>query len=162
MVNPQDLIYIATQLADGLGGGRRGRPRQTELRRAVSCAYYAMFHTLASCCADTMVGATPRNRPNRAWRQAYRALEHNRAKSRCSNLGMMNLFPSAIQNFGEHFIDMQRYRHLADYDPWFEFDRSQVKQLVEETADRMSQFNAVDASDRLAFSAYILFPIRQP
>ena len=35
MVNPQDLIDIAIQLADGLGGERRGRPRQTELRRAV-------------------------------------------------------------------------------------------------------------------------------
>ena len=75
---------------------------------------------------------------------------------------MMNLFPSAIQSFGEHFIEMQRYRHLADYDPWFEFDRSQVKQLVEETGDRMRQFNSVDTSDRLAFSAYILFSIRQP
>ena len=161
MVSPQDLIDIATQLADGLGDENRGRPRQTELSRAVSCAYYAMFHTLASCCADTMIGATPRNRPNQAWRQAYRALDHNRSKSRCSNLGMMSVFPSAIQRFGEQFILMQRYRHLADYDPMVEFDRSQVKQLVEETADRISQFNAVDTSDRLAFSAYIVFPIRQ-
>ena len=162
MVNPQDLIDIAMQLADGLGDGNRGRPKQTELSRAVSCAYYAMFHTLASCCGDTLIGATPRNRPNRAWRQAYRALDHNRAKSRCSNLGMMNLFPSAIQNFGEHFIEMQRQRHLADYDPLTGFRRSQVQQLIEETAGRIREFNAVDTSDRLAFSAYILFPIRQP
>ena len=162
MVTPQDLIDIAMQLADGLGDGSRGRPKQTELSRAVSCAYYAMFHSLASCCGDTLIGATSRNRPNRAWRQAYRALDHNRAKSRCSNLGMMNLFPSAIQNFGEHFIEMQRQRHLADYDPLTEFRRSQVQQLIEETAGRIREFNAVDTSDRLAFSAYILFPIRQP
>ena len=54
---------------------------------------------------------TPRNLPNRAWRQAYRALEHNRVKSRCSNLGMMKLSPSEIQSFGEHFIKIQRQLH---------------------------------------------------
>lgn len=159
MVNPQDLLDIATQLADGMGDGIRGRPKQTELSRAVSCAYYAMFHTLAGCCADTMIGATPSTRPNQAWRQAYRALEHRQTKSRCSNHQMMSLFPPAIQNFGEHFIEMQRQRHSSDYDPLFELRRSQVKQLVEETANRIDQ--AVDVSDRRAFSAYVLFPIRQ-
>ena len=159
MVNPQDLIDIATQLAVGLGEENRGRPKQTELSRAVSCAYYAMFHTLASCCADMMIGATSTTR--RAWRQAYRALEHGRTKSRCSNSAMMSQFPQAIQTFGAHFTLMQRQRHLADYDPSVEFRRSQVKQLVQETADRIEQFNAVDASDRRAFSAYVLFPVRQ-
>ena len=160
MVNPQDLIDIATQLADGLGDKNRGRPKQTELSRAVSCAYYAMFHALASCCADTMMGSTPSNRSNRAWRQVYRALEHNRSKSRCSNLRIMNLFQPAIQNFGEHFIEMQRLRHLADYDPLFAFRRSQVKQLVEETADMIAQFELVDRTDRRAFSAHVLFTDR--
>ena len=69
--------------------------------------------------------------------------------------------PTPIQDFGEHFIEMQRLRHLADYDPLAEFRRSQVKQLVEETADRMRQFELVDTSDRLAFSAYVLFPLRR-
>ena len=161
MVNPQDLLDIASQLADGLGDGNRGRPKQTELSRAVSCAYYAMFHTLAACCADTMIGATPSTRPNQAWRQAYRALEHRQTKGRCSNHQMMSLFPPAIQNFGEHFIEMQRERHSADYDPLFELRRSQAKQLVEETANRIAQFNATDVLDRRAFSAYVLFPIRQ-
>ena len=161
MVNSQDLIDIATQLADGLGDENRGRPKQTELSRAVSCAYYAMFHVLASCCADTMMGATPSRRSNQAWRQVYRALEHGRTIHQCSNSRIMSLFPTPIQDFGEHFIEMQRLRHLADYDPLAEFRRSQVKQLVEETADRMRQFELADTSDRLAFSAYILFPLRR-
>ena len=162
MVNSQDLLDIAIQLADGLGEGNRGRPRQTELSRAVSCSYYAMFHTLAACCADMMMGATRGSRSNQAWRQTYRALEHGRSKQQCSNMQIMQHFPSAVQRFGEHFIEMQRQRHLADYDPLAEFRRSQVKQLIEETAGRIREFNAVDTSDRLAFSAYVLFPIRRP
>ena len=161
MVNPQDLLGIATQLADGLGEGSRGRPRQTELSRAVSCAYYAMFHALASCCADTMMGATASRRSNQAWRQVYRALEHGRTARQCSNSRIMRMFPTPIQDFGEHFIEMQRLRHFADYDPLTEFRRSQVKQLVEETTDRVRQFESVDTRDRLAFSAYVLFPLRR-
>ena len=162
MVNPRDLIDIATRLADGLGEETRGRPRQTELSRAVSCTYYAMFHTLASCCADTMIGATPSRRSNQAWGRTYRALEHGRSRQQCSNRGAMSLFPHAIQNFGEHFIEMQRLRHLADYDPLTEFRRSQVKQLVEETADMIRQFESVDMMDRRAFSAHVLFTVRRP
>ena len=161
MVNPQDLLDIATHLADGMGDRAHGTPKQTELSRAVSCAYYAMFHTLAACCADTMIGTTPSARPNQAWRQAYRALEHRQTKGRCPSHQMMSLFLAEIQKFGEHFIEMQRQRHSADYDPLFELRRSQVNQLVEETANRIAQFNAVDVSDRRAFSAYVLFPIRQ-
>ena len=125
-MNPQNHIDIATHLAVGLGDENRGRPRQTELRRAVICAYYAMIHALASCCADTMMGATPSNRPNQAWRQVYQALEHRRSKDRCSKIQMMRPFPTAIQNFGEHFILLQCLRHSADYDPLAEFLRSQV------------------------------------
>ena len=43
-MNPRDLIKIARQLASGAVDGNRGRPRQAELRRAVSAAYYALFH----------------------------------------------------------------------------------------------------------------------
>ena len=52
-MNPQDLISGARLLAQG--NGRRGRPRQADLCRAVSTAYYALFHTLAGCGADPAV-----------------------------------------------------------------------------------------------------------
>ena len=80
MVNPQDLIDIAMQLADGLGDGSRGRPKQIGLSRAVSCAYYAMFHTLASCCGDTLIGATP-NELSRVY--LFRNLPDLRIQSHC-------------------------------------------------------------------------------
>ena len=43
-MNPHDLIRIARHLASGAVGGIRGRPRQAELRRAVSAAYYALSY----------------------------------------------------------------------------------------------------------------------
>ena len=43
-MDPDDLLRIAEGLARGALGSGVGRPRQAELRRAVSAAYYSMFH----------------------------------------------------------------------------------------------------------------------
>ena len=61
-MKPEDLIRIAESLASGRAGNLAGRPRQAELRRAVSAAYYALFHTLANSCADLLVGTMSANR----------------------------------------------------------------------------------------------------
>ncbi|QPN65919.1 hypothetical protein [Synechococcus sp. CBW1006] len=51
-----DLLTTAGQLAQL----HERRPRQADLRRELSTAYYALFHGLAETAADRLVGATPR------------------------------------------------------------------------------------------------------
>ena len=70
----QALDFIET--ARDLTTSSSGRPRQSNLRRAVSTTYYALFHCLATCCADMIVGGAGADRSEPAWRQAYRALDH--------------------------------------------------------------------------------------
>ena len=86
-MNPHDLIRIARQLASGAVGENRGRPRQAELRRAVSAAYYALFHALAHCCANRLAGS---GRDEAAWIQTYRALEHGHARNQCNDQSAMS------------------------------------------------------------------------
>ena len=72
------------------------KPRQIDLRRAISAAYYAVFHSFCQNCADTLVGTSKRKRPNRAWQQVYRGLDHGAARSACEaarNIG----FPQQIK-----------------------------------------------------------------
>ncbi|MDW8444487.1 MAG: hypothetical protein RML45_09430 [Acetobacteraceae bacterium] len=52
-----------------------GRPRQSDLRRAVSTAYYALFHTLAKSNAD-LLALKSDGVLERAWTQVYRSLQH--------------------------------------------------------------------------------------
>ena len=94
-LRPLDLIETAHRLS--ISGGHR--PRQADLRRAVSTAYYAMFHLLAKTCADGMLGGVNASRSNRAWRQVYRALEHGSAKNACKNHHTLKLFPKDIEDF---------------------------------------------------------------
>ena len=159
-MNPDDLIRIARQLATGAAGGGIGRPRQAELRRAVSTAYYALFHALANCCADMVVGSTPANRSQAAWNQTYRALEHGLARNQCSNRSMMSRFPAEIEGFGDKFVEMQQQRHFADYDPEAAFERSEVIDLIDHTASVIVDFNGVPARHKRAFAVYVLFRTR--
>ena len=160
-MNPRDLIRIAKHLAAGLVGPGRGRPRQTDLCRAVSACYYALFHTLVRCGADTLAGSTRSIRSQPAWRQTYQALEHRPAKNQCSNPSVMKRFPTEIQAFGELFVTMQRERHFADYDPSRSFSRSQVMQLIDETERVIKHSEAADRRYQRAFAIYVLFRLRQ-
>ena len=118
---PADLIEIARELIN------RDNTRQVHLQRAMSTAYYAMFHALCKNSADSLVG--PKGAPDRsrrAWNQAYRAVEHNVAKNQCMNKGIMDEFPKTIQNFASHFVRAQELRHEADYDPAISFTRQEM------------------------------------
>ena len=158
-MNPSDLIRIARQLASGAVGGNRGRPRQAELRRAVSAAYYALFHTLVLCGANLLAGSTRANRSQQAWRQTYRALEHGHAKNQF-NRNVIDRFPREIRNFGEIFVEMQRRRHDADYDPVERFSRSEVQILIDVTERTITLFESTAVADRRAFAIYALFKLR--
>jgi uncharacterized protein (UPF0332 family) len=43
-VPPHDLLQVASRLAQS----SLGKPKQAHLKRAISTAYYAMFHTLSA------------------------------------------------------------------------------------------------------------------
>ena len=86
---PDHLLQIATDLAE-INTRRR---RRTDLCRALSTVYYALFHCLARTCADSMAGRAGVVGDRPMWRRVYRALEHRQAKTRCENVP--SWFPDA-------------------------------------------------------------------
>ena len=146
----QDLLVTARQLAKA----RPSKPRQADLRRAVSTSYYAAFHVLAQDCADRLVGTSPQ-RSDAAWRQTYRALDHGPAKKACEqapNLG----FPRTLIAFAEAFIDLQEERHRADYDPWARYSRAQALDYVNLAQQAIRDLRSAAHSDRKALAVLLL------
>ena len=157
-MNPEHLLDIADDLARG--SGRRGRPRQAQLARAVSTAYYALFHALANCCADTLAGASPASRNRRAWRQTYTSLEHRLARNRCENRDVIRRFPEDIQVFAASFAFLQRQREVADYEPNAVHSRYHVASLVYKARQAVRLLESADARDRRDFALYVLLKLR--
>ena len=116
-----------------------------------------MFHCLAACCADTLVGSAGSDRNERAWLRTYRALEHGIARRRCRRQQDLRHFAGAIQEFAQTLVVLQDKRHAADYAPDATFAESDVIQVIARAEDAISNFSAVGISDRRAFAVHVLF-----
>lgn len=158
-MQPLHLILTARDLVEKHRDTQGGhRVREANLRRAISTAYYAMFHALAQCCADTMVGGSGADRTAATWRRVYRALDHKQAKGACSNIS--STFPSEIKDFAASFAQMQSKRHAADYDPDGSFFKSDVINDINAVEDLISRFEGASVKDRRAFAVHVLFKAR--
>lgn len=153
-MKPADLIAQARRLAKA----SVRRPRDVDLRRAVSAAYYALFHAVARQSADLLVGTASAQRSNKAWRQTYRAIQHGDAKSRCRSLP--STFTQDLSDVAEAFVVLQSLRHDADYDPTVAFLRKDVESHILQAETAIAKLRGADISDRRAFVIWLLFQIR--
>lgn len=156
-MKPSDLIATARRT---LGNSGTRRPRQTDLKRAMSTAYYAVFHQLCWNAADTFIGGQSAQRSTPAWRQVYRSVEHGFAKKQCRNTAKICLFPQEIQDIANTFVELQVERHAADYDPLHRLVRSEVKSEIDRAEQVIRGFRTVPIRDRRAFAAWITFNTR--
>ncbi len=154
MALARDLLETATKLA----AANERRPKQADLRRATSTAYYAVFHALAQECADRFVG-TGGQRSDAAWNQVYRALEHRFAAQQARKAGQFG-FPAGLCDFGDAFASLQEERHRADYDPSASYTKADVEQLLGSTQKALNDLENSPKADRPAFAALVLFKHR--
>jgi uncharacterized protein (UPF0332 family) len=152
-VNPHDLIAVSRLL---VSANPTAKPKLTHLRRAVSTTYYALFHSLAACCADMMIGTSGAQRSEPAWLEVYRALNHGRAKQACASLKLRG-FPVSIQDFANEFSASQERRHKADYDPGYRPVKSDVLAEISQAELVLKKFEATPVKDRRAFASLVLF-----
>jgi uncharacterized protein (UPF0332 family) len=97
-----DLLDQASHLANR----DRTRPKQVNLRRAVSTAYYAPFHLLVD-------GAVSYWRLERQRSLLARSFDHRKMKGACGSCHPTTVELRAV---ARAFVDLQKSRHLADYD----------------------------------------------
>lgn len=149
---PTDLINTARFLVN---------PEQTNLKRALSTAYYAMFHALCRNCADSFVGTNEARRSQRAWEQAYRALNHGHVKDRCNKQEFKENFPEEIQNFAKKFIELQEKRHEADYNPSCTLTNYDVRNDIDNAAIAIEILEGATTKDKRAFAVWTAFEKRR-
>jgi hypothetical protein len=128
------------------------------MRRAVSTAYYAVFHALARMCADELIGGS--NAKRQAWGRVYRALEHKAAKQTLLSSEAAAIAP-AIVAFGRVFADLQEKRHEADYNPaFFGFFFDETRAQVELARRAITDLNRLGPVERQALATLVLFRSR--
>lgn len=152
------------------------KPKQANLRRAVSSAYYAVFHYLVheACCVQ--IGTQHAQAP---YRHALgRAFGHSVMKQACTSFGGGTLkdavikglprdprgnYPihQAIQDLASTFAGLQEKRHLADYDRSERFNRSDVLILIQKAKNQVAKFSELAVSDDKKFFLACLWAWRE-
>ncbi len=168
MADPAGLIATARQLA---AAPKRGAPKQSNLRRAVSTSYYAIFHSIAAAHTDMVLGKTAPK--NELFRLTYRTINHRELKDVCIEVGKSTLtdrykeitgldkFTRRLQDFSSAVVNLQEERHTADYDPLERLRLSQVKTSIDLAEQQILSFeglpNNILAQKKL-FLALVIFP----
>jgi uncharacterized protein (UPF0332 family) len=144
------------------------KPKQASLRRAISTAYYAMFHLLVDEACRVQIGAQHNQAP---FRQVLgRAYAHGIMKDACRSFGGGTLrkgvlkglptgftIPEEIRELAMTFVELQDKRHLADYDLTERFNRSDVLMLIEQVEERVEDFrNLAPSNEKRFFVACLL------
>ncbi|MCB9766722.1 MAG: hypothetical protein H6752_00895 [Candidatus Omnitrophica bacterium] len=126
-----DLLKLARSLATR----DRGRPKQASLRRAVSTAYYALFHLLIREATQRLLRgpALDDHRPSLA--RAFKHRSMKRASLAIQSGGTLKYFgsvaaPSELRVVADAFVTLQEARHHADYDLSTPFTRTETLTLV--------------------------------
>ena len=124
MLLPSELLDVARLLAateDSVA------PSDAQLRRSVSTAYYALFHTVLKAGADCFSFSKESN--GSGYAILYRSYDHGRMKRVCDEIAKPALSPSMrrtlrrpavyhrLRAFATAFVSLQQSRHVADYDP---------------------------------------------
>lgn len=167
MIDPPSLFSTARLL---LGENNAGAPNQTRLRRAVSTAYYALFHSILRQATNSFVGARHRGTPR--YETFYRGFEHRKMKESCASIDKPTLGPKAqralgtqaaseeIRDVASAFVTLQERRHWADYAPSGRITRAEARDLVDLAALGASQLTAAGDEERKNFLAYLMLDVR--
>jgi uncharacterized protein (UPF0332 family) len=167
ILNPEHLF----DQADKLAGGGVGRPRQVDIRRAISASYYALFHAVVTAAADLVVGQNNRAEPR--YGLVYRSIDHNKLREFCKEVQKQTLpekyrryasqggFGPDIKAFATAVVELQEKRHTADYDPMAQMKQSDAILLTRTARAALIRLQNANADERMIFFTLLLFEPRR-
>lgn len=156
-----DLLVLGRQIlgAPPAPGAAPVAVSQAAIRRAVSTAYYALFHLLLFEATELLRVQSPQER-----RQLGRGMTHTGMKGAAravASQGPLALlgqvpFPQEAVEVAQAFVDLQEGRHLADYDVATDFTWTTANGLVAQAETAFVRWNAIRGQDRANLFLHLL------
>lgn len=167
MPDPSELLAVARLLSDANGPNPVS---DAQLRRAVSTAYYALFHKVLRAAAERFMGPGQENAAG--FSLLYRSFDHRQMRSTCEALQVSTLkekykrhlgrtaVSQDMRDFAGAFPSLQDARHLADYDPAYQLLPSNVSSLIDTAKVGMDAFDRVAPDERTDVLALMMVGAR--
>lgn len=158
--DPSELLRRADETAANLGA------TETDLRRAVSDTYYALFHFTLQAAADQVVGAASRS--NAIYGLVYRSVDHKAFAALCKTVStqpakVIGLPASGLGQIADYagiVASLYEQRILADYSPVCPYTATQVLLHISNARQAISWFQAASPERQECFLINLLFKAR--
>lgn len=138
MALADDLLEQARHLAKR----EPKRPKQASLRRAISAAYYSLFHLLISSAIFQWKGVD--QRPHVARGFDHRAMKDASKRAAKLRFGTADAaIGGQLKTVAQAFIDLQQNRHAADYSYLKKWSRTEVQSHVDTAATAFAAWRSI-------------------
>ena len=127
-----------------------GGPSREAIHRAISTAYYAVFHAINASNADVRHGVPTNAATVQAWTDTYRQMSHGFA-TRSLRRNLFNLTHDA-RLLANHFINLKTARETADYDPNRVLTVGDANFWIGEARAALIALQAMTVAERQTFS----------
>lgn len=153
-MNPDHLIELAEQIVQIA----TRYPRQATINRAVSTAYYALFHALSQDCVASTVRSPKTPLHWSIVTPIYRSIEHASARKVFERMTRDSATPRATRDVAESFLALQSARIAADYDPRPEsrLSRKEAADLIQRARAAIDALRALPKDDRLLLAVQLI------
>ena len=141
------MSTMTARLLDSADALLEARPGSSAFRRrAISTAYYAVFHAIARLCADYVTHGATRSSPE--YVRAYRALDHGSLKAAFAQTPLRD--DRALLELGRIVVRLQADRHKADYHPPFSalFGPTETREIVSSARQVVGGLARLSTDDR--------------
>jgi len=154
--------------ADKLLRPAKGKPTQADLRRAVSSAYYALFHFLIEEATLSIVGTARAKEPLR--QLVGRGFNHTAMREASAEVFkgtprdlLKPFWPrysvstnATLQSLARLFVILQQQRHRADYDLSQPFALKEADALLQEARRAINNWETLKKNDSEIAQFYAL------
>jgi len=166
--DPGELLAAARGL---LIAGHPAPPTDAQIRRALSTAYDALFHSVLAAAATRFMGADAQ--ASAGYAILYRGFQHSEMKRICEEIDKsflnrtyreclkVHAVSRDMRDFAKGFTDLQVRRHAADYDPTSKFSASDVASSIDAAELAIASFERTTKQKQADVLALLLVGARK-
>jgi hypothetical protein len=141
------------------------RPKQVNLRRAISASYYALFHLLTTEAAGMYVAdfglaaRITRTHTHSEMKKVSTLFANDKLPKAIQPTTAPYTTPAPLKNVAQTFVDLQEARHEADYNLATTMSRHTTLTLVQRTRQAFTDWEGVKKTDaaRLYLACLLLW-----
>jgi hypothetical protein len=169
---PRNLLEAAKALLELENTHQENVPVARAMRnRVISTCYYSVFQATSHIVADRF---SPLDGPAfapRRWSQIFRSLDHRQVVKVARQLlitkqkgevtigGKMALEYS-VRVWAKNIIDLQQFRHSADYDPFYDPSRAETQSFIALAEDTLLILENLSPEESAELAVSLAFPPR--